>query len=671
MEANTALLTSIVMAFVAAFAGGLIARRLKLPIIIGYLVGGMVVGPFTPGFAGDTDALNQLADIGIVFMMFGVGLHFSLRDLGKVKGVAIPSAILQIVIGTVLGLLFARLWGWSNSAGLILGISISIASTVILTRNLTDRGLFSTPEGQMAIGRVVIEDLATIVILVILPVVFGTESTSVAGITANVGIALLKAAAFVAIMLFFGSRIVPWLLTRIAKFKSHELFLLAVVALALGTAFGASVFFGVSLALGAFLAGVVLGESKLSAQVAAEAIPFQDLFSILFFVSVGMMVNPLVLVQSIWMVLAFTLLIVVGKWLLNMILGFAFPSSANTSLTVAAGLAQIGEFSFIIGQTGESLGIITTSQYSLILAGSVLSIAFNPLLFTAAPHVERWLQSKPRLWRRYQKNREMIQVKPETYNDHVIIVGYGKSGKYTARILQELNAPYLVVELDMEIAEQAGEAGIPILFGNAANSEILDHANLQHASILVVTGTEQSASELIVANARRAAPDLQIVARAFTEDGVERLVEAGADDVVHPELEGGLEIMRHTLLDLGYPTGQIQQYADAVRHNAYSAIAENTSRPLALDQLITSIRGVEVQWDVVCDESIVAGKSIAEANLRAESGASIVAVMHDGTVTANPASNTTLEPGDLVGTIGTPHELVTVRDILSPCDAYV
>ncbi len=668
MQNDVVLLTSIVMALVAAFAGGLIARRFKLPTIVGYLVGGMVVGPFTPGFVGDTSALSQLADIGVMFMMFGVGLHFSLRDLWEVKSIAIPGALLQIVIGILVGFLVAWAWGWTDAAGLILGISISIASTVVLVRNLTDHGLFNTPGGQVATGWLILEDLATIVILVILPVVFGSEESGGVALAADVGFALLKAAAFVAIMLFLGSRIMPWLLTRIAKFQSRELFLLAVVAIALGTAFGATELFGVSLALGAFLAGVVLGESGLSHQVAAEAIPFQDLFSIIFFVSVGMLVNPLVLVNNLEQVLVLTLIVVVGKWLINMFLALFLPSSAHTSLTVAAGLSQIGEFSFIIGQAGLSLGILSADQYSLILAGSVLSIAVNPFVFKATPHIEKWMQSRPRLWKLLQRKPEVLEAKSETYRDHVIIVGYGRSGRYTARILQEVGAPYLVVELDMALAEKVSAEGVPILYGDAANSEILEHAGLQRAAILVVTGSEQSAAELIVINARAAAPDLKIIARASTEDGIERLVEAGADDVVHPELEGGLEIMRHTLLDLGYPAGQIQQYADAVRHNAYSAISENTSRPHALDQLVTSVRGVEVQWSAVEEGSAVVGKTIATANLRAESGASIVALMRDGTVTANPEPNTVILPDDLMGMIGNSQELAVAGSILASLD---
>ncbi|MGV8084393.1 MAG: cation:proton antiporter [Coriobacteriia bacterium] len=666
MQHNIVLLTSITMALVAAFAGGLLARRLGLPAIVGYLVGGVVVGPFTPGFVGDSSALSQLAEIGVVFMMFGVGLHFSLRDLWNVRHIAIPGALLQMLIGTAFGFLLAEAWGWSPAAGFILGVSVSIASTVVLIRNLTDNGLLNTPGGKVATGWLILEDLATIVVLVMLPVLFAGNGASGSVLAANIGLALLKTAAFVAIMLFLGTRVLPWLLVRIARFRSRELFLLAVVALALGTAFGAAELFGVSLALGAFLAGVVIGESGPAHQVAADALPFQDLFSIIFFVSVGMLVNPLTLVQHAWKVLLLTLVIVIGKWLINMGLGFFLPSTALTSITVAAALSQIGEFSFIVGQAGVSLGVLSTEQYGLILAASAISIAINPLIFKTIPYVEKGLRRVPAIWNRLERKARVIEAKPAAFDNHVIIIGYGRTGSYTARVLDEIGVPYLVIELDVFLAEKASDAGIPILFGDASNSEVLKHAGLDRACALVVTGSDESATELIVAHVHDLFPSLPIVARACTEDGVRRLVELGAHHVVHPELEGGLEIMRHTLLDLGHSPNQIQQYTDAVRHNAYSAISRSAGRPHALDQLITAIRGVEVQWSAVGDKSAVAGKTIAAANLRATCGASIVALVRDGVVMANPKSSTVIIPGDLIGMIGSPQELAEAGNILAP-----
>lgn len=665
MGHDTDLLMSIVMAVVAAFVGGLIARRFRLPTIVGYLVGGIVVGPFTPGFTGDSNLLQQLAELGVMFMMFGVGLHFSLKDLWNVRRVAVPGELIQLVLVAAGGFMLGQLWGWPISSSLVLGISISIASTVVLVRNLTDEGLFNTPGGQVATGRVIIEDIVTIIILVILPVIFGGGAIDPSSLAYGIGIALIKTAGFAAIMIFLGSKVLPLLLTRIARFQSSELFLLAVLVLALGTAVGASELFGVSIALGAFLAGVVIKGSGVSSEVAAKAIPFQDLFSILFFVSVGMMLNPFMLANSLPQVLILTLLIVAGKWLINLLLGIALPSCANTALTVAAGLSQIGEFSFIVCQSALVLGILGIEQYGIILASSALSIAVNPLLFKTIQPVENWMKTKPRLWKVSHWQKTTLTVEPSRYDSHVIVVGFGRSGKYTARILKELEVPHLVIEKNMNVVEKASAAGLPVLYGDAANSTILEHAGLERASVLVVTGSQQSEAELIVANARRQFPDLQIIARASIEDGIERLVEVGANKVIHPELEGGLELMRYTLLDLGYSSNQIQQYVDAVRDNAYAALYEKAdAQAMALDQLITSIQGVTMRWKTIDEDCDMAGRTIAETELRALTGASIVAVMYEDEVTVNPDPSTVIRPGMLMALIGSNQELDRALSLL-------
>lgn len=397
MHHELPLLINITVALVVAFMGGIVARRLGLPSIVGYLVGGVLIGPFTPGFVGDAATISQLAEIGVIFLMFGVGLHFSLRDLWAVRAIAIPGALLQMGLATAAGIGLASLWGWTLSAGVVLGLAISIASTVVLLRGLMDNGLLETQHGQVAVGWLVLEDMATVLILVLLPALFSTDGGGGFG---NAIWALGKAALFVGIMLVVGARLLPWLLQHIAFTKSRELFILAVVAVALGTAVGAAQLFGVSVALGAFLAGVVLAESDESHAIGEEALPFRDIFAVLFFVSVGMLVNPLALVSNIWQVLAITLLIVVGKALLTVLSGLLLPGEGRTFLVVAAGLSQIGEFSFIVGQAGMALGVLSQEQYGLILAGALLSIIVNPLMFKAIAPTERVLQRLPGLWRR-------------------------------------------------------------------------------------------------------------------------------------------------------------------------------------------------------------------------------------------------------------------------------
>ena len=463
MHGDTILLMTFVLALVAAFAGGMVARVCRLPPIVGYLLGGLVVGPFTPGFAGDSHAMNQLAEIGVMFMMFGTGLHFSFKDLLEVKNIAVPGAVLQIALGTVAGYALAAAFGWSGEAGIMLGLSVSIASTVVLIKNLTDAGLYQSRGGRIATGWLIVEDLATVVILVVLPVVFGPGEVSPAELAGELALALGKTVAFVALMLVVGSRTLPWLLARIARFCPRELFQLAVVVIALGTALAAAVLFDLSFALGAFLAGVVVGTSKLSHRVAAEAIPFQDLFSIIFFASVGMMVNPATLVAHLGELLALVALIMLGKWLINMALGALFSAGTRTSLTIAAGLSQIGEFSFIIGQTGMALGVLSADQYSLILGGAVVSIALNSFVFKLVDPLCARMEGVGAIKRVYERRARLIEPPKEGLSDHVVVIGYGHAGAYVAEVLGDLEVPCLVVERDLPAAEEAEAAGLPVL----------------------------------------------------------------------------------------------------------------------------------------------------------------------------------------------------------------
>ncbi len=663
MNHELALFATITMALLTAFVGGYIARRLGLPTLVGYLVAGMVIGPFTPGFVGDSAATSQLAEMGVIFMMFGVGLHFSLKDLWNVRAVAIPGALLQMFIATILGFALTQLWGWSVSAGLVLGLAVSIASTVVLLRGLEDNGMLNTAHGKVVIGWIVFEDLATIAILVLLPaLVGGTDGNASEGI----GLALLKTGIFVAIMLLAGARLMPWLLTQIARTRSRELFILAVVTVALGTAFGAAELFGVSLALGAFLAGMVVGESDISHQVGAEVLPFRDLFSVIFFVSVGMLVNPAVILANAGQVIILTALIVIGKGILTLLLGTVLPASGRTMLVVAAGLSQIGEFSFIVGQTGVTLGILSQDQYGLILAGSVLSIVINPFMFRAIPAVERALQYVPILWKRLDRGGPTPEPMHDGMHDHVVIVGYGRVGKHIGRVLENLKLPFLVVENDAAQAAEIQGLGIQTLFGDAANSEVLTHVGLENARALVVTVPDEATAELVVVAAHNLAPKLPVIARAGTESGVKRLAKFGAHYIIHPELEGGLEIVRHTLLSLGYPMGQIQQYTDAVRSDAYAATLAGNEKYRVLDQLVSAMRSVEIAWQPVSAASPVLGKTLAEANLRTVVGASVIALIRNEKVVPNPKSDTKFLEGDLVGFIGSTHELAEVEKFLNP-----
>jgi monovalent cation:H+ antiporter-2, CPA2 family len=655
------LLINIVVALVVAFIGGVIARRIGLPTIVGYLLAGIAIGPFTPGFVGDMETISQLAELGVIFLMFGVGLHFSLDDLWQARAVAIPGALGRMAITILLGFGFSRLWGWSITSGIVIGLAISIASTVVLLRNLMDNGLLNTPHGKAAIGWVIVEDLATVLILVLMPTLVNSSDGFDWG---QLGLTLLKAAGFVIAALFAGKRFIPWVLLRIAHTRSRELFILAVLTIALGIALGAAELFGVSLALGAFVAGVVVNESPLSHQVGADVLPFQEAFAVLFFVSIGMLVNPSYLFNNITTILAFTALIIFGKALVTILMGFMLPWPAHTTLVLAAVLSQIGEFSFILGQEGMALGLLDRDQYSLILAGSLLSITLNPLILRLITPAEKWVQQLPAVWRLLDRHQPMPLSVGGSIADHVVIVGYGRVGHHIVNLLGQMQIPHLVIDADATRIGELNQRGVPSLYGDAANSEVLTHAGLERARALVVAGPDETSSELVVAAARDISPILPIVARASTMDGINRLAELGAQDVIHPELEGGLEIVRHALLQLKFPIHEIMHYIDAVRRDHYDTQLNTEEEHRLLHEMIHASGNIEVTWFSLDSDSPLVGQTLKQGNLRTLTGASVVAIMRNRQLIANPKSHTTFEVGDRVGFIGDTEQIKAVEQLL-------
>jgi CPA2 family monovalent cation:H+ antiporter-2 len=656
------LLINIAVALAVAFFGGVLARRIGLPTIVGYLLAGIAIGPFTPGFVGDFETIGQLAELGVIFLMFGVGLHFSFSDLWKVRDIAIPGAIAQMAFATLMGFSLSRFWGWPTSAGLVLGLAISIASTVVLLRGLMDNGLLNTPHGQAAVGWLVLEDLATVLILVLMTATAGTTG----GFNwADLGIILLKASAFVVILAFIGKKFIPWILLRIAHTGSRELFILAILVISLGTALAAAKVFGVSLALGAFVAGAVVSESPLSHQVSADLLPFRDAFTVLFFVSIGMLVNPQYLASNIGAVLALTALIVIGKYVITLLFGYFSKRPARTFIVVAAGLSQIGEFSFILGQAGLSLGLINQDHYSLILAGALLSITINPLMFRSIKVVENWLQKMPFLWKRLDRRGTYIVAPDEHISDHVVVVGYGRVGQHIVNVLKRLGVPLLVMDLDGPRIEELNSQGVSTLFGDAANSEVMSHAGLGRARCLVVTLPEEASTEVIVAAARAQAPDLPIIARSTTESGTLRLAKLGARQVIHPELEGGLQIVRRTLLQLGFPLREVQRFADAVRRDYYDLGINTDAERQSLYDLLSASDNIGIAWLRLLPGSSLAGQSLSEGNLRQKTGASVVAIMRAGKLMTNPEPQTLLQEGDLVGLVGDEEQIDVAQRMLS------
>lgn len=664
------LLINITLALIVAFIGGLVARRFKLPTIVGYLLAGIVIGPFTPGYTGDVDTIQQLAELGVIFLMLGVGLHFSFADLWRVRDIAISGALIQTFLATLAGYGLTQLWGWPPASGIILGLSISVASTVVLLRGLMDNNLLNTPHGQAAVGWLVMEDILSVLILVLMPALVPSTAGFDWGALA---VTLLKAAAFVVIMIFIGSRLIPWLLERIAHTRSRELFILAILAITLGVAMGAAELFGVSLALGAFVAGAIISQSRLSHQVGADIFAFREAFSVLFFVSVGMLVNPGFLWQNLGQVLSLTALVVLGKLIIVLFMGAFFPHPARTYLVIAVGLSQVGEFSFILGQGGVSLGLLDNSQYSLILAASLISITLNPFMYRLLPPLERWLQQIPGVW----KHLDASQPRPEMVDEsrlveHVVIIGYGRVGKHHSEILHSLEVPVLVVESDVSLIDILAEKNVPTLYGDASNSEVLTHAHLERARALVVTVPDDTAAEMIVGAARAINPGLPIIARASTEDGVHHLAALGADEVIHTELEGGLEMVHNTLLRLGYPLRQVHEYTESVRRDRYNIQISSLDEHRSMHDMLIATESIEIAWVKLDETSPLVGRSLRESNIREQTGASVVALIREHELIPNPKSSTIFNPGDNIGLIGEQGQIEkAVQNLTAPVTSQV
>ena len=649
------LLVNITVALGYALVGGLLARKIGLPTIVGYLVAGVALGPFTPGFQGDPAAIRQMAEFGVILLMFGVGLHYDVADLWQVRRVVIPGAIIQIGIVAAAGYGLGYAWGLSTGGAWIFGIAGSVASTVVLMRALMDHGWLDSPAGKVAIGWLVVEDLVMVAILVLVPAV---AAPSASGPWITVGIAIGKAILFVALMMFVGARVVPAILGRVVHTRSRELFVLVALTMAVGTALASAQYFGVSLALGAFVAGIIVSESPFSHQIGADLLPFREAFAVIFFVSVGMLVNPGYVVAHWDRLLLVVLVIVFLKALVSGVLATLLGCAARTTLVVAAGRSQIGEFSFIVGQSGLALGLLTDSEYSLILAGAIVSIMINPLMMALVEPTERALRRRPALWRLIDRRAAELLPPPEGMSNHVVIVGCGRVGRHIAETLARLEIPRIVIESDPIVVDKLHELGVPVLYGEAGNSEILAHASLTKARVLVITLPNDPAVLAVVAAARIQAPDLHIIARASTWDGAKRLRADGAGEVVRPELEGGVEIVRRTLLELDLPVREVQRYTDLVREEGIDESERpSLDRTKILRDLVTATHDLEIGWISVTPDSPLAGRRIADASLREAVGVSVVAISRTGGVISNPGPDVIFVPGDRVAVIGEPEQL--------------
>jgi CPA2 family monovalent cation:H+ antiporter-2 len=557
---NVTLITTIAAALGLALIMGFIAARLKLPPLVGYLIAGIIIGPATPGFVADIELSGQLAEIGVMLLMFGVGLHFSLEDLLAVRRIALPGAIVQITVATLLGIAVTSLWGWSLPAGIVFGLSLSVASTVVLLKALETRGILETVNGRIAVGWLIVEDLVTVLVLVLLPPLslwlggnaqVAQESADRSLLT-TLAVTLGQVAAFIALMLIAGRRLFPKLLWQIAGTGSRELFTLCVVAAAVGIAYGSSELFGVSFALGAFFAGMVMRESPLSYRAAEESLPLRDAFSVLFFVSVGMLFEPQVLIREPLHVLAVVAIIIFGKSLAAFFLVLLFRYPLNTALTVSASLAQIGEFSFILAGLGRSLGLMPAEGQSLILAGAIISIAVNPLVFHAIEPAQAWIRSRSKLAQALERPDDPLAVLPMTVEltrltGQVVLVGYGRIGRRIGDALTANGISFVVAEENREIVEKLRLSGIPAVSGDASDPNVLIQAHIQRARMLVIATPDTLDVRRMIEIARTVNPRIETVVRTHSEEEATLLEKEIAGKVFLGEHELASSMIQHVL----------------------------------------------------------------------------------------------------------------------------
>jgi len=561
MSHSLPLITTIATALGLALVLGFIAVRIRLPALVGYLVAGVLIGPYTPGYVADTEIAGELAEIGVMLLMFGVGLHFSLDDLLRVRKIALPGAILQIVVATALGAGVATLWGWGLGGALVFGLALSVASTVVLLKALEARGVLDSMNGRIAVGWLIVEDLAMVLVLVLLPPLAGwlgghTPTEQMGNPWQALGLTLLKVAAFIVLMLVVGRRLFPQLLWQVARTSSRELFTLCVVTAAVSIAYGAATWFDVSFALGAFFAGMVLRDSEFSHRAAEESLPLREAFAVLFFVSVGMLFDPAILVDRPLQVLAVVGIIIVGKSIAATVLVLALRYPLNTALTVSASLAQIGEFSFILAGLGKSLGLLPAEWQSLILAGALLSMAINPLVFAAVEPFQVWIRSRSRLARKLERPVNPLAELPMAtdaryLSGQVVLVGYGRVGRRIGETLRGHEIPFVVAEQNRERVEQLRADGIAAVYGDASDPAVLIQAHIVNASLLVVAIPDTFKVRRMIEIAHTLNPRIETIIRTHNEEEATLLEQEGAAKVFLGAGELARNMSHHVLERFG------------------------------------------------------------------------------------------------------------------------
>src|SRR5919112_3625623 len=633
----------IAIILVAALIGGLVARRLGLPLVLGYILAGVAVGPNTGGpTVSSVHDIELLAEIGVALLLFTIGLHFSLDELAPVRRVALIGTAAQMALTVAFGYGLGRLLGFEWQEAAWFGALLSLSSTAVVLKTLSERGVMGTLSSRVIVGMLIVQDLAVVPLIILLP-----ELGDIGEGLSDLGVAALRAAVFIAFMVIFGRRILPWLMARIAGWNSRELFLISVVGIGLGVGYG-TYLFGLSFALGAFVAGMVLSQSDYSHQALADVEPLRDVFAMLFFVSVGMLLDPAFLLENAGVVALVVFLVFAVKGLLFAGVVRAFGYGNIVPFAVGLGLFQVGEFSFVIARVGLEEGAISESNYSIVLSTAVITMSPTPFAMRLAPLLYgRWRVRFPK------EAMSTFNLPARGPGGHVVIAGYGRVGSFVARLLARLDQPFVVVDPNPGRADEARDSGYPVVYGDAGAEPVLEAAGVRRARLVIVTVPDPVGARLVVERARSINPNVHVVARTTTVEQLEELGRLGVYEAVHPESEAGLELGRQALSHLGVPAGDIQRFADEVRRELYAPITRQGKEGDLLAQLERASRQIETEWVRLPEGSPLEGRTIGDLGVRTQTGASIVAIVRDDLVLAGPGPDARFEPGDLVGVLGT------------------
>ncbi len=644
----------IALILVAAFVGGVVAQRLGLPLILGYILAGVLVGPNTAGLTvGDAHEIELLAEIGVALLLFTIGLDFPLEELAPVKRIALIGTPIQMALTGLFGYGIGQLMGLGWMESLWFGAIISISSTAVVLKTLTEQGVINTLASRVIIGMLIVQDLAVVPLLILLP-----EIGNVGEGLSELGIAAVEAAIFITVMALFGTRVFPWVMARIAGWNSRELFLISVVAIGLGIGYG-TYLFGLSFAFGAFVAGMVLSRSEYSHQALADIGPLRDIFVMLFFVSVGMLLEPQFLLENAALValIVVAVFVVKGAIFAGVARGFGYGNIAP--FAVGLGLFQVGEFSFVIAQTGVSADAISEELYSIVLTTAVVTMALTPFATRLAqPVYSKWRERFPK------EQMDTFNLPQTGLKDHIVIAGHGRVGTFVARLLDRLDQEFVVIENNPARSDEIRAEGLPVVFGDAAAEPVLEAAGTAKARLVIMTMSDPAGVRLAIQRIKSMNPEVHIVARSVTTAQLEELRDLGVYEAVQPEFEAALELGRQALSHLGVGAGEIQRFSDRVRGELYAPVSGNGVEDDLLSQLRRTSRMIETDWTNVPDDSDLCGRTIGELRIRSEIGVSIVAVIRGDEVIPNPGPEVNLEAGDFIGTLGTPDQRDAFREFV-------